>query len=160
DARCVDQFPWPAITQLMAGRKEQLPQKIYSAPRRFDLATIFVVTLAYSLLLGAMSAVSFPPMASLIIAGFVSLVGIGQAVLFGGARPRTASVLVGIVLYVCIMLAVWIFDGQRMYSTTFLLVMTSYSLVGGAILGYLAGVLVGGVFLVAEKIRVRFLTTA
>src|SRR5262245_16662173 len=28
------------------------PEKIYSAPRRFDLATIFVVTFAYSLLFG------------------------------------------------------------------------------------------------------------
>jgi hypothetical protein len=140
----------------MAGRKARPPAKVYSAPRRFDLATIFVVTLAYSLLLGAMSAMTFPPVASLFVAGFVSLVGIGQAVLFGGARPRTSSVLVGIVLYVCAMLGVWILGGQRMYPTELMLIMASYSLVGGAILGYLAGALVGGVFLVAEKIRVRY----
>lgn len=107
-----------------------------------------------------MSAAGFVPVASLIVVGFITLVGAGQALLFGGQRPRTASILVGIVLYLLAMLVFWIFNGQRMYASSFMLVMASYSIVGGAILGYVAGGLVGGVFLVADKVRARFFSSA
>lgn len=160
DARQVDVFPWPAISRLMAGRDAEPVARVYSAPRRFDLATIFVVTLAYSLLLGAMSAAGFVPVASLIVVGFITLVGAGQALLLGGQRPRTASILVGIVLYLLAMLVFWILNGQRIYASSFMLVMASYSIVGGAILGYVAGGTVGGVFLVADKVRSRFSRSA
>jgi hypothetical protein len=72
-----------------------LGAKVYSAPRRFDLATIFVVTFAYSLLFAAMNVFGFLPMVSLIVGIFITLVGAGQALLFGGHHPRVASVLTG-----------------------------------------------------------------
>jgi hypothetical protein len=147
-------FPWQVVQELMAG-KSQAPAKIYSVPRRFDLATIFVVTLAYSLLFGAMKAISFPPIISAIVAGFLSMVGTAQAFLFGGKQPRTASIIAGTLIYTLSIAATWIATGPRFYSTPGLLISASFTIAGGAMLGYLAGVSVGGVFLVADKLRTR-----
>jgi len=154
DADLVDAFPWVRVQQLLAGRAKP-PSKIYSAPRRFDLATIFVVTFAYSLLFGLMKAMQMPGEASLIIAIFISCVAAGQAFLFGGQRPRTASIIVGALIYVVSMAFFWFASGPRMYPTGLLVIMICYTIIGGAILGYIAGVLVGGVFLVADKLRAR-----
>ncbi len=129
--------------------------KVYSAPRRFDLATIFVVTAAYSLLLGAMSPLRSPT-ASILVAGFITLVGISQAVLFKGRQPRMASVLVGVTLYSITMLGYWLLSGPRLMPNAVLLIAGTYTIVAGAILGYLAGACVGGVFLLADVLRGRF----
>jgi hypothetical protein len=149
----VERFPWEAVQGLMAGESQARPTKIYSVPRRFDLATIFVVTLAYSLLFGTMKAISFPPIASAIVGGFISIVGAAQAFLFGGKQPRTASIIAGALIYSLALAAVWIASGPRIYGTSALLVSASFTIAGGAFLGYLAGVIIGGVFLVADKLR-------
>jgi putative addiction module component (TIGR02574 family) len=157
DAGRLDHFPWAIVRILMADNKPpSAAWKVYSVPRRFDLSTIFVVTLAYSLLFGAMKGVSLPAIASASIAGFITLVAAAQALLFRGAKPRTASILVGAVTYTVAVLAIWIITGQRMYGTTQILFMTSLTLIGGSILGYVAGGLVGAVFLIADKLRSFF----
>jgi len=144
----------PALLDRLQSSQNK-PSKIYSAPRRFDLATILIVTFAYSLLFGAMKALSFPPTASVAIAGFISIVGVGQALLFGGKQPRTASLVVGAFVYAVCMAAAWLISGPRIYSAGLILLTASYTIVGGAILGYLAGTLVGSVFLIADKLRGR-----
>jgi hypothetical protein len=128
---------------------------VYSAPRRFDLATIFVVTSAYAMLFGGLSALGAWPIVSVVIGGFITAVGIGQAVLFGGGKPRSASILVGVVLHVIIYLGIWI-AFPRLFPAWFLLMMTGYVVIGGFILGYCAGALVGGVFLMADMLRGKF----
>jgi hypothetical protein len=155
DAKEIDNVPWEILRRVIENR-ERAPTKLYSVPRRFDMATIFVVTFAFSLLFAAMSGLRFPPAASLVIGGFIALVGVGQALLFGGKRPRTASLVVGASIYFLGMLTFWLSEGQRMYPTPAILVMGSYSVIGGAILGYLSGVLIGGVFLVADVVRRKF----
>jgi hypothetical protein len=57
------------------------------------------------------------------------------------------------------MAAAWLINGPRMYAAPFLLFAATYSIIGGAILGYLAGTFVGGVFLVADKLRKRISRT-
>jgi putative addiction module component (TIGR02574 family) len=156
DDKRTTRFPWEVVQGLMAGESRTTPAKIYSVPRRFDLATIFVVTLAYSLLLGTMKAIGFPPIASAIIAGFISIVGAAQAFLFGGKQPRTASIVAGALTYALAIAAAWIASGPRIYGTSELLVSASFTIAGGGFLGYLAGVFIGGVFLVADKLRNRF----
>jgi hypothetical protein len=134
-------------------------EKIYSAPRRFDLATIFVVTFAYSLLLGLMNYVvgymDFPRATSLVVAGFVTFVGVGQAVLYGGQNARIASVVTGIAFCVLwnMTAVVWPPRGAAGIALLFLI---PFSGALGAGCGYVAGVLVGGVFLVADKLRTYF----
>jgi len=155
DERRIEKFPWQVVQGLMAGERQVTPAKIYSVPRRFDLATIFAVTLAYSLLFGAMKAISFPPIASAIVAGFVLIVGAAQALLYGGKEPRKASIIAVASIYTLAISAAWIVNGPRMYPTVGLLISASFVIAGGAFLGYLAGVIIGGVFLVADKLRNR-----
>ena len=82
-----------------AGSRDAPPRaapRLYSVPRRYDLATLFTVTLAYALLFGAMQRSGMPPNVAFDVAGFITLVGIGQALLFKGNAPRLASVVTGV----------------------------------------------------------------
>jgi hypothetical protein len=153
DVRWMEPVPWPVVERLLIARPRFRAPKIYAAPRRFDLATIFVVTVAYSFLLAGMSLLQFPPVASLIVAGFVTLIGISQAVLFGGHQPRIASLIVGTVVFSCAILAYWLSGGPRLIPTSAFLAIGAFVLIGGAILGYLSGTLIGGVFLLADYLR-------
>ena len=151
--RWMDPVPWPIVERLLARSPRSGAAKVYAAPRRFDLATLFIVTIAYSFLLAGMSVLQFPPIASLAIAGFVTLVGVGQAVLFGGDRPRTASLIVGATVYSLGMLAYWLLGWSRFIPLSGLFVIGTFVVIGGGILGYLSGTLIGGVFLLAEYLR-------
>src|SRR5438128_1559737 len=80
----------------VADKREAHRHKLYSVPRRFDLPTIFIVTAAYSIVLGVLSAIHALPGFIAAAAVFIALVGIGQALLFRGRKPRIASVLAGV----------------------------------------------------------------
>src|SRR3954470_19246843 len=71
--------------------------QLYSAPRRFDLATIFVVTAAYSILFGAISALSdyFGPITKTAVGLLVTIVAVTQAFYKDTANPRGVSVVTG-----------------------------------------------------------------
>jgi hypothetical protein len=156
DEDCTKEFPWATVAQLMSGEQPENITRIYSVPRRFDLSTIFVVTLAYSLLFGLMSIATFPPVASLSIGGFITLIAISQAVLFEGKRPRTASLIVGSLMFGAAVLALWFANGQRIYPAAVFAIVGGYTIAAGAMLGYLSGTIVGGIFLIADKCRNRF----
>jgi hypothetical protein len=128
--------------------------KLYSVPRRFDLSTIFVVTAAYSILLGGLSALHAAPVLVAAVAVYVALVGIGQALLFRGLKPRKASILLGAVLLDGAVLVLLLREG-RIDISLVVIVMAMYG-VFGAILGYIAGVAIGGIFLLADVIRRRY----
>jgi hypothetical protein len=72
--------------------------------------------------------------------------------LYGGRKPRAASIVTGSVTYVVIAIAYWIYE-DRMRSDEYIIIVLLMSLVFGGVAGYIAGVLVGGVFLVADVIR-------
>jgi hypothetical protein len=131
------------------------PEKIYSAPRRFDLATIFVVTFAYSLLFGVLSGLGAPPALSVIFGVFITVVGIGQAVLYGGNNARVASVITGAVVGVPVAWGLITMESPR-NMVAWLILFAPLGIVLGGLCGYLAGTLVGGVFLVADKLRQFF----
>ena len=84
--------------------------KVYGVPRRYDLATLFAVSVAYAIMFGVMRALSFPLDRFAISAAFVTSVGIGQALLFKGKSPRTASVGVGVSLSVATMIKLFVVD--------------------------------------------------
>src|SRR3972149_9367743 len=60
-----DEVPWAVVEQMLADCVRSSRPKVYSTPRRFDLATMFAVTSAYALLFAAMAALQFPPVASI-----------------------------------------------------------------------------------------------
>jgi hypothetical protein len=128
---------------------------LYSAPRRFDLATIFVVTAAYSLLFGLMTPLDFGPVDKVSVGLLVTIVAASQAFYHDKANPRGISVVTGAVTLSVILVMLHIFVPNSVYGPLFVVVVF-YGLIGGAFAGYLSGVMVGGVFLVADKLRKRF----
>ncbi|MGD9633382.1 MAG: hypothetical protein AB7G28_23655 [Pirellulales bacterium] len=154
-----ESVPWPLVERILADSVRSSRPKVYSAPRRFDLSTIMVVTAGYAMLFGGINAIfnesDQAAGAALMIGVFVTLVGIGQALLFGGRRPRTASIVVGMILTTLFMISTTMFF-SRGRSVAFLPFMLVYGVISGAIYGYLSGVLVGGVFLVADHLRRLF----
>ena len=132
---------------------------IYSAPRRFDLATIFVVTAAYSILLGGMTLLDSGPATKVVIGLFVTSVGVFQALYQQKANPRGVSIVAGSISLSVILIVTGILM-PRVFAESWFAIVVFGGIIGGAIAGYLAGTLVGGVFLIADVLRKRFTPAA
>jgi hypothetical protein len=139
-----------------AKRVRASPPRIYSAPRRFDLPTIFVVTTAYSMLFALLSALGWPIVPVLWTAGFITMTGVCQAVLFGGQRPRMASVVSGVTTLSATLVVVWLVNGARRFPDSAMFGALAFNALFGALLGYVAGTIIGGVFLLSDLLRGRF----
>src|SRR5688572_12496107 len=72
--------------------------QVYAANRRFDLVTLFVIIFGYAALFAIGRALRVSPVIILVFGGYVTCVGIGQALLFGGRHPRAASMIIGVIL--------------------------------------------------------------
>jgi hypothetical protein len=150
--------PWEFVRNIVKNRSRPRPPsalKLYSAPRRFDLFTIMIVTAAYAVLLSGMSALRFPPVHSCYVAVFITMVAVGQALLSGLSMPRAVSVYTGMIAYFLCTIS-YAFVEPRFDLFEMIPIAIFLSLLFGGILGYLAGVLVGGVFLVADVLRQRY----
>jgi hypothetical protein len=129
--------------------------ELYSAPKRFDLATIFVMTAAYSLVLGFMALFQeFGPVVKAAVVIFITIVGVCQAFYQNTANPRGVSVVAGAIAQTVMLIILG--PSHRWFYAPVFVVIVIYGIVGGAIFGYLAGTIVGGVFLVADKLRGKF----
>ncbi|MCH5374435.1 MAG: hypothetical protein JJ992_10680, partial [Planctomycetes bacterium] len=127
---------------------------VYSVPRRYDLATMMAVCMAYGCLLGLMRACGAPPFVTIWTAGLFTVVGAAQAVLFDGRSPRTASMFGGAVFGILsALVGLGLHDPIGLLQPMYILALAFGSGIQGAMLGYLAGTLVGGVFLVAHGVR-------
>jgi hypothetical protein len=131
----------------------------YSVPRRFGLGTLFGVTLAFALFLAAMQLLQAHGAVTLVATAFLALIG-GMQMAFDRA-PRQASMIAGGILVPTTVLTVWIADDADSLSWSavagFVPVLElAFSLacwsVAGGVLGYLAGILVGSVFLAAAAL--------
>jgi hypothetical protein len=118
------------------------------------LATIFVVTAAYSLLLGGLTALDVGPVGKVIAIGLISLVAVCQALFHGRANPRGVSVLTGMAANT---LFSWVLWATGVFPDSFLFLTIINGLLFGGLLGYIAGVLVGGMFLCADALRQKSL---
>jgi hypothetical protein len=135
----------PSVNQQQLARPKT-PRE-FSVPRRYDLATLMAVTMAYACLFGALRAWGAPPEFVIWVAGFLTTVGAAQAILFRGRSPRGASVLAGMVYMVATFVVLMVIEGFTEFC--FLLAAVLY----GTMLGYFGGVIVAGVFLVAHYLR-------
>jgi len=128
---------------------------LFSAPRKFDLSTMLVVTTAYAAVFALLRAINFPATATLIVAAFFTSVALGQAILFGAKHPRWASALVGSAFFVIVLIAYSLADpyGPTPDELPSMIVLNS---VFGAFWGYVGGVIVGFVFMVAHGVRLVF----
>jgi hypothetical protein len=129
--------------------------ELYSAPKRFDLATIFVMTAAYSLVLGFMALFQeFGPVTKAAVVIFITIVGVCQAFYQNIANPRGVSIVTGAIAQTVILIILG--ATHNWFYTPVFVVVVIYGIVAGAIFGYFAGTIVGGVFLVADMLRKRF----
>jgi hypothetical protein len=141
---------------------ESTHPEVYSAPRRFDIFTLMVVTVAYAFLFMLTSIVdtinkTASLWASAVIGIFLAYVAVAQIVLFQGRSPRIASMLAG-VSAVAIWLLVFVVRFADPVGAPYDLVWGMIcSCVWGAPVGYLAGATVGGVFLVSDVLRRKVL---
>lgn len=139
---------------------EKLGAESYGAPRVFDIFTIFAVTLAFALLFTCLKFLQpalgmelAPTVVSFSV--FVTLVGVAQMLLWHGKKPRPASLVAGPIIWFVIGTAnVLIYSGVRGLPMAFGIVC---SMPVGVFAGYLAGALVAGVFLLADRFRQRFM---
>ncbi|MEO9591907.1 hypothetical protein [Rhodopirellula bahusiensis] len=134
--------------------KEPVDVPLYSARRRFDLASIIVATTFYAGIFAFCQAIGAPVSFTATVGAFIALVAITQALLWGGAKPRLASVLTGSVTFVVVTVVSWRFQPTHLLPSTLLSQMI-FVTISGAFWGYIAGTLVGSVFMVADRFRRR-----
>ncbi|WP_417738080.1 hypothetical protein [Rosistilla oblonga] len=119
---------------------------VYGAPRRFDLATMLTVTTSYALMFAVLRGCGATDTMVLWAGGFVTLVGVAQAVLFAGTSPRAASILASVA---SVLATVWFADAASLGG------LIAAAIFLGVPLGYLTGALIGGIFLIAHAVRRR-----
>jgi len=124
---------------------------VFSAPRKFDLSTVLVVTTAYAAVFSLLRAIGIPPVVVFIVATFFTSVALGQAILFGAEHPRLASAIVGSAFFVVALTIYALLDPGA--TPEELPSMIVWNLISGAFWGYVGGVVVGFVFMVAHWVR-------
>lgn len=131
---------------------KQPPQDVYSAPRRYDLATMLVVTSAFALLFTGMKLMDAHIVFFLYLAGLIVVIGVAQSLLSDVFCPRKISMVVGIIYSLIASVAmVLVFRGSRGGpAPEELFVLT---VIFGPAQGYIGGALVAGTFLVADLLR-------
>lgn len=126
---------------------------VFSVPRRFDLATVLVAMSAFAALFSGLLLLDAQPEVLAICGGYLFAVAAGQGIAAKWNRPRTASMLVGILLSFAIgMLQVLTWRHGGLWPIQ-VIGMAFSSVIWGGLTGYLAGALVGGVFLVSHYLR-------
>ena len=108
--------------------------RLYSVPRRFDLATIMVVTFSFAVLFAGLRMLQLRPTHIL--------------------KPRLSSVLVGMLGMVGFYAFYAITSDPSLFEFhRFVLAIWLMIAIAGGVAGYLAGVAVGSVFLVSDLLR-------
>ena len=126
-------------------------------PRRFSMSALFAMMTLYAVVFAVMQSLDTNPTVFTAIAVLLTGVGAGQTLLFGGKLPRAASVCVGAVLLPLEILAAAVYyylsspraSFSAEYGIGIVVVMIICVPVGG-FLGYLAGGLAGGVFVLLD----------
>ena len=128
------------------------PRSIYKVPRRFDLATMFVVTFAFAALLSVLGRFDAPVAFQVWLVSLLTLVGFVQ--MFVPVRyVRWASVACGWIMFAIALTTIQMQNRDSMIFGEIITGLCCGVLLSGSLFGYLAGVVVAGVFLVADYVR-------
>ena len=141
---------------LVSGGRVSTPKaiqpRIYCAPRRFDILTILCVSSVYAIAFAILTGAKVPMPLALMLTLFVTFIGLAQAILWKGERPRLASILIGILFFVaaCILMLPATQYVNDPYEIFFFVMVSPFV---GSIVGYVFGAAIGGLFLAIEGIR-------
>lgn len=133
-------------------------EDVAHVPRRFGVGVMMILVTVFAVLFAVLNLLGVPPGVFAIVTLVFLGVTAAQILLFGGQRPRQASLLaggvllpLGIIAYVAIAEA-----GSHDYSRTVMGAVVGCLLCGvpgGAVCGYAAGNLMAGVFLILDWLR-------
>lgn len=128
---------------------------VFSVPRRFDLATVLVAMSAFAILFAGLLLLDASPVVLAFLGGFLALVAAAQWIGSKWNRPRTASIVAGVLIYWIAGAAETYFMPMppRMELPQLIAMLLVVGTLSGIIAGYLGGALVGGVFLVSHYLR-------
>lgn len=143
--------------------EDTLGSESYGAPRVFDLFTLLAITLAFALLFAIMKVMepllqTSLPLVILAVSLFLTFTAVAQAVLWGGTKPRLASIACGPIVWVLTFFFVALQSPSTFFTLMNIVGHTCLSILGFPI-GYLAGGMVAGVFLLADIFRQRFMSS-
>lgn len=125
-------------------------------PRRFGLGILFMMTTIYAVLFAVLQLLGVPVELFLVIVVFFTGVGFGQTILYGGQYPRAASIWTGAVLLPLEILALMLVPWARKGAPAEMALLLVISPLLGAGLGYLAGGLAAGAFVLLKEYQARF----
>lgn len=151
---------------MVVARVRSLLGPAIGVPRRFGISSLLVVTAACAALFSFLSCLDLPPIevaiSGAIIGGFFALIAIGQAVLFGGQKPRQASIVIGGAVFTLfalgeiILFLVFAPRSPPAAAVPWLIfALIAQALILGPVFGYLAGGVIAGIFLVLDRIEHR-----
>ena len=133
-------------------RKRSTVRKIYAVPRQFDLASLLVVSLAYSLLFGCLAVFQAVWPFYLFFGGLTVVVAVMQGFYPYGNGPRWVSMITGAIYFLVACIAFSVIYGE--------VALAIFGVVGsitlGPVLGYFFGAVEAGVFLLADRLRKRW----
>lgn len=148
----------PALIEVVRAIKEGLGKRTLppgaGVPRRFSLGRLMLITAFFAVLFGLLSWLDAPPVVFVVVGVFVTVVGLAQAILYSGKKPRKASVVAGSAVGVVVSMIWCVFlvfaVGGRPRIGGFLCwfpLWIAFCAGVGAVLGYVAGCLIASVFL-------------
>lgn len=154
--------------------EDWLGSKSYGAPRVFDLYTLMAIMIGFALLFGGMKLIEpllFDSMPTVlcVVSLYCMLTGLAQMLMWGGERPRLASLAVGPMLWIFLGLTLVLVHRQSFTQVNNSQIFRQFqamlpagsfvlcSSVLGILSGYVAGGAVAGVFLIADWIRTKML---
>ena len=130
----------------------ELEPHVYCAPRRFDILTILCVSSVYGIAFAIGTTSKTPTYIWMTFLLVVTSIGLAQAILWQGKRPRLASILVGVGSFVIWMLFIMSASPKLIPANEFAATLFA-STVAGSVFGYVLGAGIGGLFLVIEGLR-------
>lgn len=139
----------PPVAQAVEPKKVD---KIYSVPRRFDLATVLIVSIGYSMLFGLFSNVGAHWLVYVLFVGLTVVVAVAQAVVQKPSLVRSASIIAGTIYCMAwATIALVDFAGFGIRGGTVAILCGCFPV--AMLFAYIAGVVDGGVFLIADVLR-------
>jgi hypothetical protein len=144
----------PVATERRGGPEWDTPA--VGVPRRFGLGILFMMTTMYAMLFAVLQLLGAPVEVFLVIVVLFTGVGFGQTILYGGQYPRAASIWTGAVLLPVEILALMLVPWARKGSLVEMVSLLVISPLLGAGLGYLAGGLAAGAFVLLKEYQARF----
>lgn len=135
-----------------------LPRPEYGVPRRFSVGTLMLVAVICAVFFGILRALGTDPIVFVLVIAFFAIIGLAQAVLFRGKHPRRASVICGMTVAWLVTACGMVFQGVqgRLGLAEVVGALFCFGIVAtsaGALAGYLAGVVIAGVFLVGDGLK-------